>query len=210
VADEQDFAKRIGLTRGKMVLIGILAVTLLGVVYVQYGSDSSEDVVAAVDPTVGTPPPPPAEAQSSNPAPESPVAAAPAPTDESSAAMSQSFDAARWNKSDLETTVQHDPFALPSGFPRPVQMVNGQGVAGDGTAGSDAATSASQLADEVAKLHTQLEELRQRGVSVIVREHDQYVAMIGDRTVHVGDEINGFTVTAIEPDGVRVEKKVQQ
>ena len=69
-------------------------------------------------------------------------------------------------------------------------------------------TRASQLADTVAKLQTELEELRQRGVSVIVKQHDEYVAMIGDRTIHVGDEINGFTVTAIEPDGVRVERKV--
>jgi hypothetical protein len=43
---------------------------------------------------------------------------------------------------------------------------------------------------------------------VIVRERDQYAAMIGDRIVHVGDEINGFTVTVIDPaSGVRVERK---
>jgi hypothetical protein len=34
--------------------------------------------------------------------------------------------------------------------------------------------------------------------------------VIGDRTIHVGDEINGFIVTAIEPDGVRVEGKAVQ
>ena len=48
---------------------------------------------------------------------------------------------------------------------------------------------------------------KQRGVHVIVREGDQYVAVIGDRMLHVGDEINGFTVTAIDPDGVHVERK---
>ena len=53
----------------------------------------------------------------------------------------------------------------------------------------------------------QLEELKQRGVHVIVSKNDQYVAMIGDRMIHVGDEINGFTVTAIDPEGVRVERK---
>jgi hypothetical protein len=56
-------------------------------------------------------------------------------------------------------------------------------------------------------MQKQLEELQQRGVHVIVNLRDEYVAMIGDRTVHVGDEINGFIVTAIEPDGVRVERK---
>jgi hypothetical protein len=34
--------------------------------------------------------------------------------------------------------------------------------------------------------------------------------MIGDRTLHVGDEIDGFTITAIEADGVRVERKIQE
>ena len=53
----------------------------------------------------------------------------------------------------------------------------------------------------------QLEELKQRGVHVIVREGDQYVAWIGDRMLHVGDKINGFTVTAIDTDGVHIERK---
>ena len=70
-----------------------------------------------------------------------------------------------------------------------------------------AADDAKKLAEAVEKLHMQLEELKQRGVHVIVREGDQYVAWIGDRMLHVGDEINGFTVTAIDPDGVHVERK---
>jgi hypothetical protein len=44
-------------------------------------------------------------------------------------------------------------------------------------------------------------------VHVIVRERDAYVAVIGDRLLHVGDKINEFTVTAIDPDGVHVEMK---
>ena len=36
------------------------------------------------------------------------------------------------------------------------------------------------------------------------------MAMIGDRMVHVGDEINGFTVTEIDPQGVHVERKATQ
>ena len=53
----------------------------------------------------------------------------------------------------------------------------------------------------------QLEELKQRGVHVIVLEGNDYVAWIGDRKLHVGDTINEFTVTAIDPDGVHVERK---
>ena len=42
---------------------------------------------------------------------------------------------------------------------------------------------------------------------MVVRDREQYVAVIGDRLVHVGDEINGFTVTAVEPNGVHIERK---
>ncbi len=67
------------------------------------------------------------------------------------------------------------------------------------------------MAEAVAQLQMQLRELEQRGVQVIVRERDQYAAMIGDRVVHVGDEIDGFTVTVIDPtSGVRVERKSTQ
>jgi hypothetical protein len=34
--------------------------------------------------------------------------------------------------------------------------------------------------------------------------------MIGDRTLHVGEEIEGFTVTKIDPGGVVVERKATE
>ena len=204
MAEQQDVSKRIGLTRGKMVLIGILAVALLGVIYIQYGSDGTEDAVAGVDLTSETPSPP----RSASPAPTSPTVAASQAADALKASAPGSLNPTLWKTPDLTTIVEYDPFALPPAFPRPVQVADGG--AGEGSGATDAATKASQLADTVAKLRTDLDELQQRGVRVIVKQHDQYVAMIGDRTIHVGDEINGFTVTAIEPDGVRVEKKVQE
>jgi hypothetical protein len=208
VANEQDLSKRIGLTPGKMVLIGVLAVTLMGVIYIHYGPDGTEEVVAAVEATIEAPPPPRRPRLAAAPAKS--AAAAPGAAGEPSRMTSQVLAPERWKAPDLATIVQYDPFALPLAFPQPVQVRNAQGLTSEGIVAADAATRASQLADAVAKLHTELESLRQRGVSVIVKQHDQYVAMIGDRTIHVGDEINGFTVTAIEPDGVRVEKKVQE
>ena len=203
MADEKELTKRIGLTQGKMVLIGVLAVALLGVIYIQYGSDGTEDAVAGVDLTSETPSP-----RSASPAPTSPAVAASQAADAPKASAPGSLNPTLWKTPDLTTIVEYDPFALPPAFPRPVQVADGG--AGEGSGATDAATKASQLADTVAKLRTDLDELQQRGVRVIVKQHDQYVAMIGDRTIHVGDEINGFTVTAIEPDGVHVEKKVEQ
>jgi hypothetical protein len=104
-----------------------------------------------------------------------------------------------------------DPFALPSGFPRSSQAtVSSRSAAGTAVEGADAEIAADQLADAIESLRMELEELQQRGVRVIIRGRDEYVAMIGDRTIHVGDEISGFTVTAIEADHVRVERKVQK
>jgi hypothetical protein len=211
VAEEMDFSKRIGLTPGKLVLIGILAVTLAVVLYIQFGSSDAEEFVAAAEETSGTLSPPQRSAAALA-APASELAKT-APANAASAeatATSQLLDLSRWKAPDVATIVEYDPFALPPGFPQPLKMVNGQALTSDGIVAADAETRATELADAVAKLQTELDSLRQRGVSVIVREHDQYVAMIGDRTIHVGDEINGFRVTAIEPDGVRVESKVQE
>lgn len=220
MADQQDLKKRIGLTPGKAVLISVLAVVLVSVVYVQYGPggvESAEEVVEAVEVTSErAPSPTPATATPIRPqsvaAPT--IASAPAADDAVSGEkrpVSPMLDAERWKAPDVDRVVEYDPFALPSAFPHPVNGIDEQGLTSEGIVAADAATRASQLADEVAKLHTELESLRQRGVSVIVKQHDKYVAMIGDRTVHVGDEIgSGFTVTAIDPDGVRVEKKVEE
>jgi hypothetical protein len=124
-------------------------------------------------------------------------------------ADSDAFERTAWKSPDVSTVIGYDPFALPAAFPRPAAATELHGGPG-GTAATSDTERASQLADTVANLRTKLEELRQRGVHVIVKQQDQYVAIVGDRTIHVGDEINGFTVTAIEPDGVQVEWKEQQ
>jgi hypothetical protein len=212
VAEEKDLAKRIGLTRGKAVLIGVLAVTFAVVLYLQLGSGGSEEFASSAIESDETPSPPPRRSAAALAAPAS-EAVKSAPAKEAGAeAISTStlLNLSQWKAPDVATIIEHDPFALPPAFPQPARTVNGQILTSDGIVAADAATRATDLADAVAKLQTELDSLRSRGVSVIVREHDEYVAMIGDRTIRVGDEINGFRVTAIEPDGVRVESKVQE
>src|SRR5262245_31282026 len=189
----------------------------MGVIYYQIGSVGTEGAVdesAVVEESSEPPAPTTSQIQPAVAAEATPtVTTAPAPAASASvkeSLASQPLDADRWKAPELDQIVQYDPFTLPSAFPQPQKGADGQELTSEGIVAADAATRASELADAVAKLHTELESLRQRGVSVIVKQHDKYVAMIGDRTVHVGDEINGFTVTAIEPDGVRVEKKVQE
>ena len=59
VADNQDLSKRLGLTRGKMVLIGILAAVLIGVMYIQYGTSDTEEWSGTTAAPAYTPPGPP-------------------------------------------------------------------------------------------------------------------------------------------------------
>jgi hypothetical protein len=61
----------------------------------------------------------------------------------------------------------------------------------------------------VQEIQAKLAELKERGVRVIINAKDA-VAVIGDRTVHVGDDLEGFTVKAIQSDGVVVERKLDE
>ena len=201
MAETKSTLQQIGLTRGKAALILVLAVVLVGLIYSRYGSSDAGD---AASPEVETNPRQPA---SPLPATASPSAALEAPVDDKLQSALAEFDETRWQPRNLAEVIAYDPFALPPAFPQPPRAVLDPTLAAEGGDASAAALSAQQLAEAVEQMQKQLEELQQRGVHVIVNLRDEYVAMIGDRAVHVGDEINGFIVTAIEPDGVRVERK---
>lgn len=201
--------QQLGATRGKLIAIAVLAVVLLGVLYKQFGGSPAKPVQPEVPQSAAVEQEPSARpaaraarrGKSASPVAET-IAAVTAPV------RLQSIDKEAWKPRNLATVIQYDPFALPAKFPQPVAVAKGNSANGDESSLADA--DASRLADTVAKLQTELEQLKQQGVHVIVLERDQYVALIGDRTIHVGDEIgNGFTVTAIRPDGVFVERKVQ-
>jgi hypothetical protein len=205
VAESQTLSRRIGLTRGKAVLIGVLAVALVGVLYIQFGSGDDEIVPLAAQA------PQPSQPQATpNQNTEAPSGTAQELELDAEPALAVAFDQTRWRSPDLSTVTAYDPFALPESFPRPPQVEGDPRLVIEGSDATVANADAEQLAKAIEELRMELETLQQRGVQVIIRGRDQYVAMIGDRMVHVGDEINGFTVTAIEPDGVRVERKVDQ
>jgi hypothetical protein len=200
VAESKSALQQAGLTRGKAVLIAVLAVVLAGVVYLQYGRSGPGE---SDPPQSSSRPPLPARTPRGTPL------AAAVVEEQGEArldiAMAE-FDEARWQPPELAEVIAYDPFALPPEFPQPPRAVLDPELAAGGD-DSTAAVNAQQLADAVEQMQQRLAELQQRGVHVIVNVRDEYVAMIGDRTIRVGDEINGFIVTAIEPDGVRVERK---
>jgi hypothetical protein len=112
---------------------------------------------------------------------------------------------AAWKPPDLASVIAYDPFALPARFPQPSLR------------GSKPATTSENVKHDtdvanraLEQMQQQLDQMRQMGVQVILNGQDQYVALIGDQTIRVGDEINGFTVTEITPAGVRVERKIDK
>jgi hypothetical protein len=207
VGEPQTFAQKVGLTRGKAILVGVLAIALVAVVYRQYGSlGDGESIEAAAGATELQP-----TATTSGQALPVAQAAAEVLASTDGLATTADFDETKWKPPELATVVAYDPFSLPAAFPRPSRTVEAELAAeGDGESAENADEAAAQLADAIEALQMELAALQARGVNVIVRGPNDYVAMIGDRTVHVGDDIDGFTITAIEPDGVRVERKIQQ
>jgi hypothetical protein len=201
VAEQKSKLQQAGLTRGKMLIIGILAVVLVGVIYLQYGPSGISQQIEPATPAT--------ESRIARPALEqvSPAVADAGESEVGLAAELAVFDHARWETPELSEVIAYDPFAVPAAFPQSLRAVLDPTLAAQGGDSAAAAFNAKLLAEAVEQMQLQLEELQQRGVHVIVNLRDQYVAMIGDRTVHVGDEINGFVVTAIDPDGVRVERK---
>jgi hypothetical protein len=207
VGESQTFAQRIGLTRGKAILVGVLAVALVAVLYWQYGGADGGEAIALAP--VATDSKPAAAIPNLAMPVDQAVAEIPATT--APLATTAIFDQTKWKPPELATIVAYDPFALPATFPQPPSAASELLLAAedDAEAAEDGAEAAQRLADAVEDLRMELAALQERGVNVILRGREGYVAMIGDRTVHVGDDIGGFTVTAIEPDGVRVERKIQ-
>jgi hypothetical protein len=205
VDEPQTLSKRIGLTRGKAVIVAILAVTLAVVIYVKYVPSGAAAISSRLIGLSGRRPAATSDSEASA------AAKAKAGASNADSLLSIEVDESRWKSPELSMVLAYDPFALPAGFPQPPQRAAASSSAQEAAViAEDADLAAEQLADAIESLRMELEQLQQRGVHVIVRGRDQYVAMIGDRTIHVGDEISGFTVTAIEADHVRVERKVQK
>lgn len=202
--EPQTWSKRIGLTRGKAAIVVALAVTLVVVIYVKYGPSGGTSHSGLVGAFIAR-----AAPRSSGAAADPATSSSQKPPSNAGALFSTAADASRWKSPDLSVVLAYDPFALPPTFPQSPQA-SAASRAQDAAVVASEAADADQMAEALESLRMELEQLQQRGVHVIVRGRDQYVAMIGERTIHVGDEIGGFTVTAIEADHVRVERKVQK
>lgn len=206
MADNDSGTKTSGLTRGKAITIGVLALVLVVVLYLQYGSTGSEPTTT---PSAYKPRQPVVEAPADQPQQAANDKKMQQATNGARVVVAAVVDEAKWKSPKLSDVVDYDPFALPLAFPQP-QTVEANGANAKDLIAEAAEDDKQKLAEILAQQQMEWQELKQRGVHVIVRQHDEYVAVIGDQTVHVGEEILGYTVTRIDSQGVHVERKPAQ
>jgi hypothetical protein len=183
-------ATKSGVTKPKLILIGVLAVALVGVLYLQYGRSGDGSSAVQAPPTRRERP----RARRSSPQQVRELA------EPDKVARRPLRELRKWQTPDLAMVVSYDPFALPDAFPRPQSAEESAVAAAGDTSEAGQAEKAAALAQQEDAKRQELEKLRQQGTTIVVKGRDnKYVALIGDKELRVGDEINGFTIIAIDP-----------
>ena len=111
-----------------------------------------------------------------------------------------------WPRIPVEEVLQHDPLKLPAFL---AVNTGGSAVSEHDQSSTQAQTRANAEA-EMRQRHAKLTLLQQQGVNVIVSGPHGTSAMIGARQVHVGDDIDGFVITEIRPDGVVLTDPIEK
>lgn len=180
-----------GASPRQLALVAVLAVIFVIVLIVQFGGSSDARETPKSEGAADRP------SQTAG-AEEGPAAA----SAQESAAPPQPADQ-EWPILQPDDVLRYDPFATPAAFALPNEA--GQPTP-DLPPGAQALSQQAQAALKKAEQERTLTRLRQEGVKTIVGSRDQgRVAVIGTRTIHVGDLVDGFRVIAIEPDGVVVQ-----
>ena len=192
-----------GVTRGKLILIGVLGAVFVFVVYWNYFRDGSTTSASA----------PLADAPLQQSVASASAAGGPGPAAGRSVASAQTTaqivpvrveeKAARrrpWPEFELAAVLAYDPFARPSQFPQPPPSLPASAAIDDQELKAAKERAAAQ--ERAATLKT----IKQKGVELIFSQNGQeYVAKIGEMQVRVGDEIGGFRVVKIDLHGVTLE-----
>lgn len=193
-----DAASKQSVTQGKLILIGVLAVVLVGVVYWNYFRDP---------PRAGSTAKQPAKAGEQHAKRSAPAAArqtAPAAGAQPSRPAQGGGGRPRkpWPKFDLADVIARDPFTLPAAFPQPHSSLASAAEIGEPLPSPSPASQTEAATQERADT---LAAMKQQGVQLVLQNGREYVAKIGDRQVRVGDKIGGLRVVDISLRGVVLE-----
>lgn len=177
---------KVGATKGKLVLIAVLAVVFVSVIVLQFTGTEE-------------PPVPQENADASDRSDTRPTengtSVPTSPPDKGDVPKQDR----QWPKIALEEVLQHDPFALPAALLPPARP--------------SSANTAHEVPDKVRRQELQrqreqaLAAIREQGVQMVFLGKDGQVAIIGDRRVRIGDLFEGFRVTDIGSDGVTLSEQ---
>lgn len=115
-----------------------------------------------------------------------------------------------WPTYSLATVLKFDPFAAPSILAEDRGGLQPSGVAASAEqqkAQEDEARRKEAERKEAARKERErvLAEIQKAGVQMIMSTDQGFVAVVGTKTVHVGDRLQGFRVKEIKPDGIILE-----
>ena len=173
------------ITRRQAIVIGALALVLVGTVIAQLGGNHSALAKAGVNAA-------PTAAQNATALPNGPASKV------------------IWPQVSLDEMLRHNPFAEPAS-PVPVKveipaLVVATPPTGDLMTASDSEKEEEQLSEQRRqKVNAALAALRSDKVTMILRTDRKVSAMIGNRLVREGDIVDGVRIVSIQTNGVLVE-----
>jgi len=207
------FPANLGFTPGKLVLIAVLALVLVGTLVYQFiGTDAGPVVYTKRTPH-------PSQDETAN----SPTASG------SNGAPAIRAVAGKWPQISVSEASRFDPFAFPEELsPTRTQSANARALlqplhveSAEDTANADSLELShgksppsagghhpeSRPQERKRRLEEQqavAAELQRRGVGMIFRTSRGSVARLGDLEVRVGDQLNGLRVVEINSEGIRL------
>ena len=106
----------------------------------------------------------------------------------------------KWAEVRLSECIRYDPFATPDGF------ISKKEESVQEEVDSEALRREIEIAKKRAAQEQVISSLRGAGVNAIFKGSEQSTAIIGTQMVRVGEDLKGFRVLAIEPDGIVIER----
>jgi hypothetical protein len=185
--NQGNWMERTGATKGKLALVGVLAIILVGVIVTQVSNYRAQQGAHL--------PKEPREAARTASQPPQEVPA----VEPETASPEQSHRAvAQWPERTLQEIVRHDPLVVPSWYqvelpPNPTTNL---------AATEDPQSAAAAAAQRRLRNSVVLDELRQQGATIVVLAEGSKAAAIGEQRLRVGDTIEGFQISDITLQGV--------
>ena len=175
---EPNLMQRIGVTRGKLALIAVLAVMLITVIIVQLPDSSDTSELALRRPTPSNP------QQSIQE--ESKLGGSRSST---TVAEQQPSPPPMWPELPLDRIIAFDPFAAPDWLTAARKERDQDG-------------HLSEKTQRRARKAEVLELLRKQGTTIVVISSEEKRAVIGEQSVRIGDHLEGFQIIDITKQGV--------